>query len=126
MCELLYCTRDKTHIDPDVDRRGCWKAGMIICVQDDGWEWSETERNSPDMFGILQLTGIPRADVEQKALEEEKIYIAGVGLDTYRRRRFKLNFVLLTPEVRANFKNVTIPNPTHIAAFETTLIDLAA
>ena len=39
MAQLLIMDRDNTHPDPDIDRRGSWKRGMVAGAV--AGEWSE-------------------------------------------------------------------------------------
>src|SRR4030067_3396570 len=44
MAEILVKAVDTMNIDPNKDRRGCYKRGMPVVVMDDGHEWGKEER----------------------------------------------------------------------------------
>ena len=63
MCELLIFIRNNTHADPEKDRRGCYKRGMIVGVQSDGHVWGSKE-TLPD-FVIVKIPGVAVAAAEE-------------------------------------------------------------
>ncbi len=52
MSELLVRLRDNTLADP-IQNRKCWKRGMVITIQADGWTWGIEERTNP-LFIIVK------------------------------------------------------------------------
>ena len=66
MAELLIKLIDYTHPDPEVDRRGAYKAGMVVAVKPDGHLWGRKESKAqwlldnmpeqdwPEKFGIMR------------------------------------------------------------------------
>ena len=92
MCEIICINYDKGNAkDPDKDKM-CYKKGMVICVQDDGWAWSATELS--DSYKIIKLPGVPKEKV-QKWLEPERgdtvIDEESGEKEIVRRRHYKLD-----------------------------------
>jgi hypothetical protein len=121
MCEVLLRLTSNTHTDADIDRQGSWKTGMCITAQEDGWLWSDTEKAWP--YLILKLKGIPVADIA-KWLTPEYVDPEAEEPVIYRRRRFIVDVVRLTPTVLANLENVVISPATRIAALDTISTDM--
>lgn len=63
MAELLIKAVDATHVDPDKDRRGCYKRGDVVVVQPDGWSWGTLE--ALPRFVLVKVPGATVAQVEQ-------------------------------------------------------------
>ena len=55
MCELLVNLVDKTNSDPYLDV-GCYKAGDVITVQEDGWLWGLFEHGNSN-WAIVKVPG---------------------------------------------------------------------
>jgi hypothetical protein len=110
MCEILIFVRNNTHIDPEKDRRGCYKRGMPVCVFEDGHTWGREESKQQwiaegnlaatwpgqGKFVILKIPGVLAA--EARALIDHQMEDdAGVPIlnpdgspKAYRRRRWQL------------------------------------
>ena len=43
MCEILIFAKNNTNPDPEKDRRGCYKRGMVVVVKEDGHSWGREE-----------------------------------------------------------------------------------
>lgn len=68
MAELLIKAIDASHADPTKDARGCYKAGDVVVVMDDGWTWGVEEvrpRSQGGKFAIVQISGVTAAQVRQ-------------------------------------------------------------
>ena len=57
MCELLVNLVDTSNPDPLMDV-GCYKAGDVITVQEDGWLWGSMEVGNTN-WSIVKLPGAP-------------------------------------------------------------------
>lgn len=57
MAELLIIAYDTPHPDPITDTKR-YKAGDVVIVQPDGFEWGVQERINP-LFRILKLPNVP-------------------------------------------------------------------
>ncbi len=57
MCELVVWKIDTHAADPYIDAQA-WKKGDVICVMEDGHEFTKAERSNPDWL-ILSLPGVP-------------------------------------------------------------------
>lgn len=113
MCELLIRVKSKTHKDPDKDRRGSWKEGMVIVIKDDGWKWSHTEQGPA--YKILKVPGVDVDDVAKWA--EPAFDLDDPTYETiYRTRRFVIDMTKLTAAVEANLENALTPSATRVAA----------
>jgi len=95
MCELLISRISRSVADSEKDRRGCYKEGMTITVEVDGWGWTPTERGP--RYQIIEVPGIDVADVlewlapqyvDDEVPEDEKVH--------FRRRRRAFKLVALT------------------------------
>jgi hypothetical protein len=64
MAELLVKAVDASLPDPNRDR-GCFKAGDIVVVREDGWQWGGEETKPPAEGGKFILLKIPGVSVEQ-------------------------------------------------------------
>lgn len=110
MCEFLIFTRDNTHLDPEKNRRGCYKRGMVVVVFEDGHTWGREESKQQwiakggvaadwpgqGKFILLKIPGVPAAKA-QELLDPQTEDDAGTPLlnpdgspKTYRRRRWQL------------------------------------
>lgn len=117
MCELYICNVTHVHADPTKDRRGSYKPGMVISIAEDGWEWSESEKNGPHL--IVKAKDIPKSLME-KWIEEEidNPALPANEQGTWRRRRFVINMASLTPTAISNLENAVIAPATRVAALD--------
>lgn len=122
---MIIRLTSKYNADPDIDRQGCYKAGMAIGVVRDGWKWSKTELSWP--YKILKLPGVPEEDV-QKWLEPEyeDPEVPADKLVVYRRRRYVFDTVQLTPQLDASLANAITPAATRIAALDAISNDMTS
>jgi hypothetical protein len=104
MCEVLIMTHDHHHIDPEKDARGCWKKGMTITVQDDGWEWTKTEAES---YEVVKFPGLPKEKIDY-LLWEDFVNPLDPSRGILGRRRFRFDLDKLT----LSFKFATIDSET--------------
>lgn len=115
MCEVFVRLTSKTNPDPVKDRTGAWKAGMAVCVQDDGWKWSATELNWP--YKILKLKGVPKEKIQQWLEPEYEDPDAKPDeLQIYRRRRFIFDTAQFTKTLDTTLESALSPEATKIAA----------
>ena len=56
MAEILVMAINKTHADPLVDRRGCYKRGYPVVVMPDGHIWGGDERLPK--FVVIKVPGV--------------------------------------------------------------------
>lgn len=111
MAELLIKAADATHADAEKDRRGCYKRGDVVIVQDDGHEWGAKE--GPPNFVILRIPGAARA-LAQRLTEEQddddngtplprEVFVGNepIMLDgKFRRRRWRVDIDALPVAIR--------------------------
>lgn len=69
MCEMLVMREDKVNEDPVMDA-SCLKSGMVITIQEDGWEWSKEELDHPRWI-VLRLPDVSVEEMEKKLLQTE-------------------------------------------------------
>lgn len=77
MAELLIKIKNYTHPDPNIDRQGAYKKGMIVHVVEDGYPWARKEskqewliqgNDAVDWHGrtaILKIPGLAVAKVKE-------------------------------------------------------------
>lgn len=105
MAELLIKSIDATHDDPDTDRRGCYKRGDVVIVQEDGHEWGRKE--GPPKFVRLRIPGAARALAERLVEHQDDDDNGVPQIDeqgaprTHRRRRWQLDIDNLPAGIRA-------------------------
>lgn len=112
--EALIFLANNTHTDPVKERRGCWKRGMVVTVQEDGWTWGRMESKqvwiaegnaaaewpNQGRMGIVKIPGVPAAKA-LALLEPQDVDDAGVPYyenlaeaqprrATYRRKAWRL------------------------------------
>ena len=98
MCELLIKARNAQHADPEKDRRGCYKVGHIVVVQNDGHEWGAKE-GLPN-FVKVKIPGLS-ADVVRDLIDEQREDDS--GNDTggiFRRRRWRVRVADIPATIR--------------------------
>lgn len=110
MAELLIKATDHTHPDPVINRAGCYKRGMVVRIENDGFEWGKKE--GPPKFAVVRILGAPASDYE-KLVDAETRDDSGVDTgDTYRRRSYRLDVDALAPDIREKMsaqRKVDIP-----------------
>ena len=109
MAELLVKARGAAHADPEKDRRGCYKRGDVVIVQEDGHEWGRKE--GPPNFVILRIPGAARA-LAERLTEEQDDDDAGAPLQdeqgqrrAFRRRRWRVDLDALPAAIRTALQN---------------------
>ena len=95
MAELLIKAVDATNPDPDVDRQGCYKAGDVVVVRDDGHVWGAKE--GPPNFRVLVVPGVSAAQIEDLIAEQVEDDAGNPladenGAVTFRRRAWRVDF----------------------------------
>ena len=55
MAQLLVFDRDNHHVDPEKDRKGCYKKGDILVVAEDNHVWGNDETQYP--FRVVHRDG---------------------------------------------------------------------
>lgn len=106
MCELLVKAADHIHPDPQTDRVGAYKRGMVVRVEDDGFDWGGKE--GPPSFVIIRITGELKADYAPLT-EIETYDDSGVDTGTlYRRRSFYIDIDNLPPGIRTNIETMRL------------------
>lgn len=58
MAEMIVMAIDKVNTESPYLDAGCYKRGDVIIIQEDGWPWSEEERNHP-RWRIVKIPGVP-------------------------------------------------------------------
>lgn len=83
MCEILIKAIDATHSDSDIDRIGCYKAGMPIIVVDDDFSWGSKE--CQPLFYVVKIPLINKSKVL-------KFIVTQVDIDNniYRKRLWRI------------------------------------
>jgi len=70
MAELIVVMQSHQHPDPKVDREGAYKAGDVVDVREDGFDWGRPDATFEPKFKIVRMPGIPVADL-QHLIESE-------------------------------------------------------
>ena len=103
MCRILVYGKNNTHPDPDTDRAGCYKKGMMVVVRPDGHIWGVKEQY-PNFVSI---------DLPEVSTEKVQKYINHQLLDSplaeppiYRRRRWILRWNDLPQSTKTKFNTV--------------------
>lgn len=107
MARLLVKAIDYVHPDPEIDKKGAYKRGDVVCVMPDGHEWGLAE--GPPKFEHVDMPGVEvndllhlvgseiesLAEVTSIALRKNSKLLRMVSRtkqrDTKTRRRYKLN-----------------------------------
>ena len=97
MAEILVKAVDTTNIDPDKDRRGCYKRGMPVVVMDDGHEWGKEEKLPK--FIVIKLPMISK-DKVMKYIDPEPGLDGDSNIIIYRRRMWQIRWVDLPVAVK--------------------------
>lgn len=103
MAELLIKAIDATHGDAEKDRRGCYKRGDVVIVQDDGHEWGRKE--GLPKFVVLHVQNTARGVVDRLAEQQDDDDAGQPQLDSdgapsvFRRRRWGINLDALPPDI---------------------------
>lgn len=88
MAELLVKAVDAVHDDPEVDRRGCYKAGDIVACQPDGHPWGACE--CLPTFLVVRIPGLSVADA-RRYTEPRTLNVTADGPEIIERRRFRID-----------------------------------
>jgi len=94
VCQLLIKAVDATNPDPATDRRGCYKAGMIVEVREDNSPRGTLEKWPA--FAWIMVPGIS-ADTVRKYMQPEISALTG---EVTRRRRWRIRWADLPLAVR--------------------------
>jgi hypothetical protein len=89
---------------------------MVICIQDDGWQWSKTEQGSG--YQIVKMPGVPKEDLAKWELPAFEDDADPHDSPMWRRRRWVIDITKLTKTVTNNLENTLTPDATRIAALE--------
>ncbi len=111
MAEILIKARDATHPDPEVDRQGCYKAGDVVVVREDGHVWGAKE-GLPN-FRVLKIPGVPAAQIEDLIAEQTEDDDGNPLTDengprTFRRRAWRVDFDRLPAAARNAMTNAGV------------------
>lgn len=125
MCEFLIFTRDNTNPDPEKNRRGCYKRGMVVVVFEDGHTWGREESKQmwiaegntaaswpgQGRWVILKIPGVPAAKARALAAVQDvddagqpyfgDIPLANPVQSNFRRRGWQVRL----DDVQANVRN---------------------
>lgn len=94
MAELLIKAIDATHPDPEIDKAGCYKAGDVVVVMEDGHEWGRKE-GLPN-FVVLKIPGADPERIRDLVNPQKEDDTGAVQLDEdqrpriFRRRKWRL------------------------------------
>jgi hypothetical protein len=100
MAQLLIKAVDAVNPDPDTDKRGCYKRGMIVEVREDSAPRGTAE--AWPAFAWIIIPGIP-AETVRKYMQPELSALTG---DVTRRRRWQIRWSDLPQAVRNKFQAV--------------------
>ena len=119
MAEFLIKVTNNTHPDPEKDRRGSYKRGMVVRVERDGFLWGAEETKQswiaagrdPLLWpGYFYLVKVPQVTYEQViALVNTQVTDDSGNLltddggmpITFRRREYVLKIDTLKPSIKA-------------------------
>jgi hypothetical protein len=94
---LLIKAVDAVNTDPDVDRRGCYKRGMIVEVREDG-----SPLGTSETLPLFVRINVPMITAERVRKYMEPEY-SGIPLEVpevYRRRRWQIRWADLPAAAR--------------------------
>lgn len=125
MAELLILARDNTNPDPEKDRRGCYKRGMVVVVSEDGHVWGREESKAvwvaegrdptqwSGKFAIVRLPGVPVGKANELLAEQMEddagtptiqpgslLRSDGPYPQRFRRRQWRLDIASLPSPIR--------------------------
>lgn len=107
MAELLVKAIDATHADEIKDISGCYKAGDIVIVRPDGWQWGALELKAPadgGKFVVIKITDVTVAQIVAWVRNHWGTEIHGTDTDaaahSLRRRRVRIDTDLVPLAVR--------------------------
>lgn len=100
-CELLVKAVDYTHQDPEKDRRGSYKRGMIVEVREDGASYG-TDETLP-LFVVIKIPLVP-AEKVLKYIEPQRTNVLG-ELQVYRRREWQFQWASFPLAIRNKLAN---------------------
>jgi len=85
MCEILLRVVDKVNLEDAVRNRQASKAGDVIAVQLDGWNWGTDELANPE-WRIVKLPGLAESDFNDMLVSDT---LEAQGKSTIMRKRRK-------------------------------------
>jgi len=108
MCEVVVCLVNKIHRNPNLSHRH----GDILCVEDDGHEWTETELNSLN-WTIVKIPGLDKAELRGVLCGPEFEIVSDGGIEPkilcLLKSKWRLKIENVTPAVRTALLNVSTP-----------------
>lgn len=121
MAYLLIKAVDAVHTDPDTDRRGCYKRGMIVEVREDN-----APRGTSEALPLFVRINVPLVPAEKirKYMEPEFAALPTAEPEVYRRRRWQIRWADLPLAARNKLQTqgfLTIKaTPEYTGAFDYT------
>jgi hypothetical protein len=103
MAELLVRAVSSTSndpLDPNENLRGCYKAGDVIGVAPNGWNWGQAELCIGGMFYVVKITDVTRQQVINWVRNNWTCEIEGIDTINGRRRRVRIDIDLVPLAVR--------------------------
>ncbi len=98
MAELLVRVKDKINEDFYLNCQ-CTKAGDVICIQPDGWNWGREELKNPD-WRIIKMPGVKESDLS--AFLQPELPVDPMNPPkTLQRRAFRLHLDGMPADVKA-------------------------
>lgn len=96
MCELLVFVRDKVNPDDKFKDARLYKAGDVVVVVPDGWNWGLRELDNPD-WRIVKMPGVDPEAQAVKALTDVEFNIGSRDVkNVLRRRSVKLDLASIS------------------------------
>lgn len=118
MADLLIKAVSATNPDTDTDKRGCYKAGMIVEVREDNAPRGTLEKWPA--FAWIKVPGIPAATLMKYTQPELSVIQLD---DVIRRRRWQIRWVDLPTAVKNKFTatgTITIKAGAYSGAYDYT------
>jgi len=91
MAEIFLKLKATSHSDPDRDREGCYKRGMIVTVQQDGFDWGRLSISFYPAACIIKIPGLAVEKIEDLTSPQMEDDSGISQIDPYRRRQWILN-----------------------------------
>ena len=108
MAEILISLVNKPHSNVNLSIRH----GDVICVEEDGHGWTQTELDSLN-WTIVKIPGVTKADIREAiaGIEVEEIDDGGIEPKIVCKlfRKWRLKIENITPAVRTALLNVSTP-----------------
>jgi len=102
-CELLVRAKNNTNADPEEDRRGCYKRGMVVLIMPDGHQWGNGERLPG--FVVIKIPEISVAKAQKYIAEQyQGVDADGVPI-RYRRRLWQVRWDDLPAAAKTRLAN---------------------